>query len=273
MTDSPGGKCAVLLLFWCLCAPVVSHPGVVDQIDVFTHKIAHNPKSAELYMRRGLAYSDNAQYTLALADFHTAGAMGNAQALGHDIGVVYYRMGNFEKALHYFDAFLDQFPRSFPTYEYRARVKRDMGNNPGAVADLERYFTLVDKPNPGHYVSAADMLAQMNGNSADAALALLDRGIAALGVIPQLQRRAIALERGQGRMAQAIERMQTLEPVLGSSPAWQVDMAELLIQAHRKDDAQKLLEVAHSRLAGLRVTPARVALSTRVATLQSEIQR
>ncbi|WP_182169504.1 tetratricopeptide repeat protein [Sediminihaliea albiluteola] len=265
-------KFAAFICLAIVSSPLWSHPGVDDLIHRLSHMIEHKPERYELYIRRGLAYSDNAQYQLALADYRKAAALSSPEALDHDVGVVYYRMGELEQALRHFDAFLAQAPKSYPSYEYRARVKRDMGDYHGAIADLTQYFRLNDSPNPGHYVSAADMLLELEANGPESALQLLDEGLEKIGVVPQLQRKAIAIERARGRKDLALERLQTLESVLSSSPSWQLDMAELLIDSKRHGEAANLLKTAQAKLEKLRSTPARIELFKSIAALESRIK-
>lgn len=272
MTLSFCKKFLLLLAACTLSVRVIAHPGPADQIGQLTHMIQERPDDLGLYVRRGLAYSDSAQYQLALADFEKLQATDSTSRLGHHIGVVYYRMGQFEQALQYLDAFITEFPKSYPSYEYRARVLRDMEKYLDAVTNLEIYFELIESPSPGLYLSAADMLSEAGTETGTtAALALLDRGMNTLGIVPQLQRRAIALEQRAGHHDCAVARMQTLELVLGSSPAWQIELAELLIQVNKNNAAAKLLSQALLGLKALKTTPARAALKSRAAKLQSQL--
>ena len=148
---------------------------------------------------------------------------------------------------------------------------RDSGHHDAALRDFKAYFALQKQPNPGDYLSAADMLVGLKGQGVPAALAMLDEGMARLGVIPQLQQRAIELELERGKSQQAIARLGTLKPVLGNSPDWQVDMGELLLLAGRPDEARPLFDAAASQLASLRKTVARQQLQARLEELQASM--
>jgi tetratricopeptide (TPR) repeat protein len=249
----------------------VSHPGAHEQIEQLNLRIEHEQDNQSLYAQRGLVYSNDGQLDRALSDYKKAGAMGDPIRLAHEIGVVYYRQGNLEEALEHFDRFLRNFPKSAPTYEYRARVQRDIGNYSAALADLNRFLSLRSQPSPGHYVSAAELLLELDDNGYIAAIEILDQGIQRLGVVPHLQRRAIELELQQSRPDEALRRMKSLEVVLGGGPNWQVDMAELLMRIGDKPQAKVYVEQAATELPLLRLTPARHALEQRIAVLLQEL--
>jgi tetratricopeptide (TPR) repeat protein len=249
----------------------VSHPGAHEQIEQLNLRIELEQVNQSLYAMRGLVYSNVGHLDSALSDYKKAGAMGDPIRLAHEIGVVYYRQGNLEEALEHFDRFLRNFPKSAPTYEYRARVQRDIGNYSAALADLNRFLSLRSQPSPGHYVSAAELLLELDDNGYIAAIEILDQGIQRLGVVPHLQRRAIELELQQSRPDEALRRMKSLEVVLGGGPNWQVDMAELLMRLGDKPQAKVYVEQAATELPLLRLTPARHALEQRIAVLLQEL--
>jgi predicted Zn-dependent protease len=100
---------------------------------------------------------------------------------------------------------------------------------------------------------------------------MLDRGMERLGVIPQLQQYAIALELERKNTAQAIDRLEALEPSLGESPGWKVDMGELLILAGRPAEASQLFDEAFAQLETLRKTVARQRLLEKLEKLRASL--
>ena len=185
-----------------------------------------------------------------------------------DLGVLYYRMTQFDSARQYFDTFLVRFPNHSACLEYRARLLRDSGDFDGAIADFRRVFELRDSPNPGHYISAAQMLQTMPPDGIEQALVILDQANEKLRITPQIQRHAITLELQRNRPDQAIERMLALEPILGTGPDWKVDLAELLLGNGQQPEAIELLNAAMSQLEELRKTPAREQLRVRIRDLK-----
>jgi thioredoxin-like negative regulator of GroEL len=56
--------------------------------------------------------------------------------------------------------------------------------------------------------------------------------------------------------------------MLGKSPDWKVEMAELRLLSGEKEAARQLLQQASAQLDSLRKTPARIALQERIAVLE-----
>ena len=213
-----------------------------------------------------MIYSSAGQFEEAIADYTLAEQLGPAVLVAFDRGVLHYRMGEFARATDYLDQYLEQFPSSAAAFEYRARISRDAGQYDRALADLNNYFQLQDKPNPGHYISAAKMLQEMG--QIEEALTVLDRGLSKLGLTPQLQRHAISLELARQQPEAAITRLETLRIPLKENPGWKLQMAELLMLVERRTEADLLLLQAEADLAELRPTPARLALQRKARELK-----
>jgi tetratricopeptide (TPR) repeat protein len=262
----------VLLVALLLPSLASAHPSAQHRIEVLTESIREKPDDPLRYMQRGQAYSNEGMLEAALADFRKAEALGDPVLVAFDLGVLHYRMGKLDAARRDLDRYIARFPRHAQALEYRARVRRDAGDHAGAVADFNAYFALQKQPNPGDYVSAAQMLSSLPEEGVSSALAMLDRGIARLGVIPQLQQPAIELERRRGNTAQAIARLETLEPALGDSPDWKVDMGELLLLDGRSDEARAYFDAAAAQLASQRVTAARKRVRDRLEKLQASLE-
>ncbi len=260
--------CLLALMVTALPSPAAAHPGASSAIDHYSHELEQAPQDPALYVRRGIAYSSDGQYDLALADFQQAQKLGEPILVSFDLGVLHYRRGELELARDYFDEYLEVFPDHAPCLEYRARLLRDMGNQAASVADFQRVFELLERPNPGHYISVSLMLETSGGDGLAQALELLDSGNAKLGITPQLQKHAMQLELQRNRPDLAIKRLETLEPMLGKSPDWKVEMAELRLLTGEKEAARQLLQEATGQLVSLRKTPARIALQERIAVLE-----
>ena len=251
--------------------PLLAHPGAHASIAHYSQMIEQQPDNYGLYVQRGIAYSNDGQYPAALADLNLVAERGDPVLVSFDLGVLHYRMGEFGAARKYFDTYLHKFPDHAPCLEYRARLLRDQGAFEASVADFKRVFALQERPNPGHYVSVAEMISSQGEQGIAPALDLLDSGNAKLGLTPQLQQHAIQLELRRKRADLAVERMRALEPMLGNSPEWKVEMAELYIQTGQTEQANSLLHGAVRQLESLRRTPARIELRERVTLLEASL--
>ena len=233
-----------------------AHAGHDEQLLRINRAIEQQPDDQALYIRRGSIYCENRQFDDASADFEQAERLGPKVVVAFERGVLYYRMGDFERATEYFNQYLEQFPQAAHAYEYRAWAARDTGNYPLAIADLHNYFDLLETPHPGNYIAAANMLHDMQQTGQ--ALQLLDQGMEKIGLTPQLQRRAIELELERDQLSNAIARQDSLRSPLNANPLWKLQMAELLLQDKRDKAARKLAREAENELLQLRPTPARL---------------
>ena len=254
---------ALALIFLFAHQGIRAHPGVQEALRHYDRLIEQSPRDQALYVQRGIVYSNDGQYEQARADFTRAAELGDPVLVSFDFGVLHYRMGEFPASRRYFDAWLQRFPDHAAGLEYRARLRRDAGDHDGAIADFRRVFALAPRPNPGDYISVAEMLESRGDEGVAAALGVLDQANAKLGVTPQVQRKAIALEMRRKQPERAIERMRALESTLGASPDWKVEMGELMLLTGRSEEAQAWFRKAADQLAGLRLTPARQQLMRR----------
>ncbi len=263
--------CALFLLLLIPAPNLMAHPGVEDRIHLLSEDIVASPNNQYLYVQRGLAYSNNAQPQLALADIKTAETLGDPLDVAFARGILLYRAGDFTAARVYFDRYLQAHPRHLASLEYRARMLRDAGVNAAALADFQQIFALKATPDPGYYISAARIMVALPEYGIDGAIALLDKRMDQVGVLSSLQRYAIELETDRQHYDAAITRMATLDKALRATPQWQVEVAQLHMQAGQPEQARGLLEQADSRLRALRSNTARVELQRTIQRLLQEL--
>ena len=263
-------RCALLCGACAVTAAGFSHPGQHDQLEQINRHIEETPAEQALYIQRGVVYSESGEYDRALADYHRAQTLGPPVLVSFELGVLRYRQGEYQRASDHLERYLQRFPDYAPAYEYLARIARDAGDPDTAIAHFETYFRLQERPNPGLYLSAAKIMEETG--RPEQALAMLDQGLAKLGVIPQLQRQAIRLELFRQRPDLAIARLETLRDMLRDNPQWKLDMAELLWIAERREEAIELLGAARSELLVLRPTPARTAAQQRATEMMARFE-
>jgi tetratricopeptide (TPR) repeat protein len=254
-----------LLLFFSVA--LFAHPGVEDRIHLLSEDIQAAPQSQYLYIQRGLAYSNNNQPEKALVDIIAAENFGEPIEAAFAHGILLYRGENFRVAREYFDSYLHAYPNHLATLGYRARLLRDAGEHAAALADFQTIFELNPMPDPGLYISAAQMMVALPDYGIEGALTLLDERMKQVGMISPLQRFAIALEVDRQNYKGAIIRQDKLDVALHSSAQWQVEMAQLQLMAGHKAQAGLYLDKANALLATLRPTGARVELKQQALEL------
>ena len=199
--------------------------------------------------------------------------MGPATNAAFAHGVILYRMGKFDDAKDYFSKHLEASPHHIGSLEYRARVLRDSGDFEGALSDFQTLFKLNRSANPGHYLSVARMVAALPGGGQDTALAMLDERMEEVGVLSQLQRYAIEVERNRNNYSEAIRRLSTLDESLRATPQWKVEVAQLMLLDRRPADARPLLDIAEQQLAGLSVNGSRRDLVDKIAQARKQLEQ
>jgi tetratricopeptide (TPR) repeat protein len=260
----------LLALVFAPIAPISADAGISKRIKMLSSHIDQSPGDQALRLQRALAYVDDNQPELALADIKVAETLGDPLAAAYTYGVLLYRQGDNAAARPYFDRYLQAYPEEWGALGYRARLLRDSGENRLALADYETLIRLNDALDPGYYVVTARLMASLPERGVNEALALLDQRIAQRGAISSLQRYAIDLETQRGNYPAAIARMATLDEKLRASAQWQLDVAELLLQAGRAEEARSYLAVAQEQLQAGRMTPINRQLLETAQRLQAQ---
>lgn len=248
-----------------------AHPAEFERVEILTQRIEARPLNPSLYIDRAASYSHDGEYALAMKDLDKAAKLGDPVLPAYELGLLHDRMGERSKARDQYDRFLKRFPNHAQALERRARLLAELGDTDAAARDYQRMFAVTPRPNPGSYLSAAKMFAPESGGDPSLALAMLDRGMVRLGVIPQLQQVAIEFELENGQTDRALERLESLKSALGDGPEWNVQMAELLIQTTKVKQARRHLSSATRALRELRETPARTKLGKRIAVIEASI--
>ncbi|PZN68749.1 MAG: hypothetical protein DM484_30930 [Candidatus Methylumidiphilus alinenensis] len=271
MTNSYSKKLTLVLLAF-NANLAMAHEGIGAHLDHINEALQKNPDKQSLYIERGAIYSSEAGlYEQALKDFSNAEKLGPPIVVAYEFGLLFFRMNQFEKAISYFDTYIKRFPEYAPPYEYRAKAAYQLGNIEQSLADFNTFFQLEKQANPGSFITAAGIQASVkDAKGLDAAIALLDRGIAQIGLNPQLQYYAIQLELRRNRPDQAISRLDSIKTLLNESPSWKLDMAELLFKTGETKQALKLLNDSEAQLKMLKATPARINLIKEIQTLRHQ---
>lgn len=259
----------VLIVLLLTQGTALAHPGSHEQLRRLSLAIEQQPAEQGLYLKRGALYLASESLQEAAADFTHAEALGPAVLVAYDWALYYHQTGNLQRAHTYLNQYLKQFPRSAQAYQARARVALSLKDYPLAAADLQRHIELHPQPHPGSYIAAANILQEIGQN--EEALQLIDSGLNNLGLTPQLQRKAVALEMNRGDLKAAISRLETLRIPLKDNPNWKFEMAELLVLDEQPQPARKLLERLLLQLDSLRANPARETLRLNAMKLRQSL--
>jgi predicted Zn-dependent protease len=230
--------------------------------------IKENPDEPSLLVARGALYSRSGQWEKAERDLSLAEVLGNKGDVAFEFGQFHYRRGEYQKALAYIDTYIGAHPSHSAAFLLRARAASAAEQFHIASESYQAYFSLAANPQPGEYLAAARLMASPGVTSA---LALLDEAISELGLNPQLQRYATALELRRGDTKSALGRWYSLKGQLGETPEWGITLARILILADSYDEARLAVQASKARLIGLRQTPARKLVGENIFRLELQL--
>lgn len=266
-----------------LVAPITAaaHGAVHEQIAALTIKISHDPRDADLYVKRGELYSDDGDWKSALDDFERAGQL-NAGLLVVDLarGRTLINAGQFEPAKSALDRFLAKEPIHAEARILRARALAQLGQWDASVVDYTQaidYLAQLGAPNPDYYLERASASASRGPRYVPEALNGLDEGIATLGMLATLQLYAIELELSLGRTDEALARLEPLVAHANRRESLLARLGEILELAGRPRAARAAYEQAVTAINALtprhRATPGIVELEQQVRNALVRLQR
>ena len=256
----PGRRLVIACLLMAALAPpiAVAHGDLQEQIVAISQRIAADPSNATLVLRRAELYREHGQWPRADVDYHRAGRLAPdnpAVSLGQ--GKLYLAMGKPDAARAALDRVLEAQPTHVDGLATRAQVLHTQGEYAAAAADYARAIENASTPEPDFYLGRASSLAAARPARNDEALASLDEGLLRLGKLPTLSLAAIELQVGRGKFDDALQRLDRLRQSQPRQEAWLARRGDILMAAHRPDEAMQAwrdstaaLEALPSRLRG-----------------------
>jgi predicted Zn-dependent protease len=142
-------------------------------------------------------------------------------------------------------------PRFVPGWLFLARLEDGQGHRDAAIDAMRRALDLSPKPSPSDVLACAAWLAE-RGDRTDA-VAVIDQGLAKLGVLAGLHQQAIVLEVELGRPDAALRRLDALAARFRPSVELSLQRADILEMAGRFKEAAAACDTA---LALLEASPA-----------------
>lgn len=108
-------------------------------IEAFTKAIAENPRRAEVYNNRGVAWCNRGNYERAMADFNKALALNPRSAeIFSNRGTIWFYMGKYDLAINDYDKALGIDPHYAKAYTNRGAAWYCKGNSDLAISDYHR---------------------------------------------------------------------------------------------------------------------------------------
>ena len=258
---------AASLVTW----PASAHPEIETQIADLSFRIAAEPETAELYLRRGELHRIHKDWKAAEADFLLA------RKVEPDLVVVDFHRGRMkldaghaQEAKILLDRFLAKMPNHVEGLVTRARAEVALGRPKAAARDFTRALSALDehgRPRPTYYLERSRALEGLG--RLDQAVRGLDEGLARLGQPVTLQLYAIELELRRGRHDAALERLERIAAQSPRQEAWLMRRGEILELAGRREEARGAYAGA---LAAIESLPATRRWNRAVVELETSAQ-
>jgi predicted Zn-dependent protease len=142
-------------------------------------------------------------------------------------------------------------PKFAPGWLFLAKIEDEKGHRKEAIAAMRQALDLSTKPSPTDVLTCAAWLEKRGDKSE--AIAVLDQGLAKLGVLTGLHQKAIELEVPLGHYDSALRRIDAMTARFRPSVAFSLQRADILESAGRFKEAAASCD---SALALLDVMPA-----------------
>lgn len=126
-------------------------------------------------------------------------------------------------------------PKFTPGWVFLAQVEEEKGRHKEAIVAMRQALDLSAKPSPTDVLTCAGWM-EKRGDKAGA-IAVLDQGLAKLGVLTGLHQKAIELELSTARYDSALRRVDTLTARFRPSVALSLQRADILESAGRFKEA------------------------------------
>jgi tetratricopeptide (TPR) repeat protein len=225
-----------------------------DRTADLTAEIAKAPGNPDLYVRRARIYIERAQHEAALADLEQAAELpGGVVPAAHVHAPLLLRLARAKAALEVIARARAVSPDDFGLRIYEAQGLEALGRRREAADVYAKGISTLDAPQVENYFELARLLTALGDRkSKEAALAVLERGITAIGPVVTLVFPAIDLEVGLGRWDAALAHLEYLAPQMAGRPDLLLERkVKILRSAGRAREAKQAERDAEAARASL----------------------
>jgi len=225
------------LVMAAVCSGVASgHGALHERLEWVNGQIAAAPENPQLHLQRANLLREHEEWESALGACERAAALDPGLEVDPLRARILIESGKPGDALPLLDGLLQRHPEDGESRVWRARTHAQLGQHAAAVEDFRAAVAGSAAPQPDLVQEAAEALAA-HGESAEA-VALLDAGMAKLGVVPALMLRAIELEVAAGDFPAALRRIDRMQPTSPRPEPWMAKRAAVLAMAGRSAESQ-----------------------------------
>lgn len=245
-----------------------AHGDLHEQIAEVTRQIARRPGDAPLYVKRGELHRFHGEIRAALADYDRAARLDPALAevdLGR--GKAFLDAGRPAPARASLERFLERRPDHADARVSLARALVKLRLPSDADAQYAQAIRLSGRPKPDLYFERATALA--SAGRLEAAVRVVDEGVALLGPLAALEDLGVSLERRRRNYDAAIARLDRIAAGKTRRETWLARRGEILAEAGRTSEARESLLAARESIESL---PERLRRTRAIERLERDVK-
>ena len=229
--------------------PAFAHGEPHERISQITGELRESP-SAGLFFKRGCLQLEHGESEAALKDFNEVDRLAPGEfETEAPRAEGYMQLGRFPQALEALDRGLDRHPSASRCLVLRARVFLQLGKPDSAIDDYRKVLSLLPLAEPDLLIEVSKALAE--NKQGNAALEVLDRGIARLGPLPSLVNAAIETELGSGNIEAALGRIDRAREAAPRPEPWMARRASILARAGRTAESRAAWQALLTHISAL----------------------
>jgi tetratricopeptide (TPR) repeat protein len=196
-----------ILLFLILPLLGFAHGDLDERISQVSEEITKTPDSAYLYFKRGKLLFQHQEYIKSNKDLENAQVLGfiNAEQTLL-LAKNYYRLGDYHKSLIFIEDVLSEDKSKVLAIKLKAQAYMKLGDFQISAETFEKVIAYSVETFPENYIDASIAWESLNTDSStNKAIAILKKGIDALGQVISLYDKLIELSIRQKKYQLAIE--------------------------------------------------------------------
>ena len=243
-------------LFAALVLPLAAHPDPRHTLQEIDSHLAQAPEDQELLRQKAQLYLSTGNPTEAAAIFLALQKLGPDEPanLLLDARLALSR-DERESAAAKARALVTKHSRFDKGWKFLAQAEESAGRRDAAIAAILRYLEITVYPEPGEVLTAVGWLqGRSAAGDAEAAVAVLDGGLAKTGCLSGLHHKAIEIELGLGRYDSSLRRIDALAARFRPSVDLSLRRADVLEKANRFREAAQACDSALALLDALPAT-------------------
>ena len=266
----PNRLAAVL---WTSCAllstHVLAHGDRGEHLQDLDNRIAAAPTNVELWIERAKVHRRQGHLDEALSDLHRVRSLSpNRRDVLYLLGLTLLDHGQTSEAESTLQQYLKAFPNSPLGHSAHATALSRQTRHLDAAEAYGRAIANQPSPVPDYYIAQAREYIAAGVEHSDSSIAVLDKGISAVGPLIVFQQLAIEIEAKRGETDSALDRIDSILTQVERKERWLFKKGEVLAEAGRTRAAREAFESARSAVGLLpnriKNTPAMKELSHRI---------